>query len=359
MTLPSRRTVLIGFALATAIGLAMFGYQWLDVLARGRTEPFTIKLIEELSAAYGVMLLVPLVAWWTRRTRARTSSVATRVALHAAALVPFSLLHTTWNLASRTVAFAAVGLGRYDYGILHVRYAMEFWIHVLLYTIIVACVALLDHRRELREREARLARTEAELHAARLHALEARLHPHFLFNALNTVSSLMYDDVRAADRTVSRLADLLRRALRETPAEVPLRDELDTAALWIDVMRARFGDRLEVSIDASEPVKDALVPPLLLQPLLENALQHGDPGPGYTARVCVRAARDGDRLVLEVADNGPGFRIPEEDAFTRGVGLSTTRRRLEALHDGTHTMSLHSGDGGGAVVAITIPFRSA
>lgn len=359
MKLPSRRAVLAGFGLATAAGLILFGYRWLDVAARGRIEPFGPKLVEELTSTYGVLLLIPFVAWWTRRVRARTTSIAGTVLLHIAALVPFSVLHTTWNAVVRTLAFAATGLGRYDYGILSVRYAMEFSIDIVLYSVIVVCVYLLDHRRQLRERETRLARTEAELHAARLNALEARLHPHFLFNALNTVSSLMYDDVRAADRMIARLADLLRRALRETAPEVPLRDELETTALWIDVMRARFGDRLVVTIDAAEPVRDALVPPLLLQPLLENALEHGDPGPGRTARVSVRAVRVGDRLNIEVADNGPGLTIPPEDAFTRGVGLSTTRRRLEVLHNGAHELTLRDEPGGGLLVTISLPFQEA
>jgi two-component system, LytTR family, sensor kinase len=359
MRLPSRRTVLAAFGLATAGGLILFGYRWLDVAARGRVEPFQTKFIEEMSSAYGILLLVPFVAWWTRRVRERAASAAGSIALHAAALIPFSLLHTSWNAVARHIAFAAAGLGRYDYGILPVRYVMEFSIHIVLYIVIVACVSLLDHTRQLRERGTRLARTEAELHAARLHALESRLHPHFLFNALNTVSSLMYEDVQAADRMIARLGDLLRRALRDTSPEVPLHDEMETTALWVDMMRARFGDRLEVTIDAAEPVRAALVPPLLLQPLLENAVEHGDPGPGRTARIALRAVRAGNRLLLEVADNGPGLTIDATDALSRGVGLSTTRRRLEVLYDGAHGMTVRNREGGGVVVSISMPFREA
>lgn len=359
MRLPSRRAILAGLGLATAAGFILFGYRWLDVAAHGRIEPFGPKLVEEMTSTYGILLLVPFVAWWTRYVRAHATSLAATVLLHLAALVPFSFLHTSWNAVVRTIVFAVAGLGRYDYGNLMVRYAMEFSIHIVLYAGIVVCVYLLDHRRQLRERELKLAHTEAELHAARLHALEARLHPHFLFNALNTVSSLMYDDVRAADRMITRLADLLRRALRETAPEVPLRDEVETAALWVDVMRARFADRLDVTIDAPEPCLDALVPPLLLQPLLENALEHGDPGPGRMAQVTVRARRIGNRLHLDVTDNGPGLSVSVDDAFARGVGLSTTRRRLEGLHDGAHEMSLCAAPEGGLMVRISLPFREA
>lgn len=354
---PPRRDLLLGFGFATALGLVLFGYQYLDVVAREGSEPFGIKLIEELSSAYGTLLLVPLVAWWTRHVRAHAGSVAGMILRHVPALVVFSFLHTSWNAVVRPLGFRAAGLGTYDYGVMSVRYAMEFSVHIVVYSVIVACIALYDHRRALRERETRLARAEAELSAARMHALEARLHPHFLFNALNTVSSVMHDDVDAADRMIVRLSELLRRALRDTDAEVPLRDELETLQLWIDVMRVRFEDRLVVDIDVPEDLRAALVPPLLLQPLLENAVEHGDPGPGLAARIEVSAHRSDGMLHVEVADNGPGLSVPADEALTSGIGLSTTLRRLDLMYDGTAGIDLRERPGGGLLVAITLPFR--
>jgi two-component system LytT family sensor kinase len=358
MRLPPRRTVLLGVAFATALGLVLFGYRYLDVAARGRTEPFAWRLIEELTSAYGIALLVVPVAWWVRRVRARAAGAVRRVLLHVPALVAFSVLHTSWNAVVRPLAFLATGQGRYDYGILPVRYAMEFWIHIVLYAVIAGAVTLLDERRAARERETRLARMEADLNAARLEALEARLHPHFLFNALNTISSVMYEDVQAADRTIARLAELLRSALRTQSAVVPLGRELDTVRLWVDVMRARFADRLDVRVDVPDAVRDALVPPLLLQPLLENAVKHGDPGPGLTARIGLRARRTDDRLVIDVTDNGPGLRPGDATPFERGIGLRTTKRRLEVLYGDDHRVSLMDAPGGGANVHIDIPWRT-
>jgi two-component system, LytTR family, sensor kinase len=357
MRLPPRRDLLLGFGFATALGLVLFGYQYLDVIAREGSEPFGIKLIEELSSAYGTLLLVPLVAWWTRHVRAHAGSASGMVLRHVPALAVFSFLHTSWNAVVRPVAFHAAGLGTYDYGVMSVRYAMEFSVHIVVYSVIVACIALYDHRRALRDRETRLARAEAELSAARMHALEARLHPHFLFNALNTVSSVMYDDIDAADRMLVRLSELLRRALRDTDAEVPLRDELETLELWIDVMRMRFEDRLVVSIDVPEDVRAALVPPLLLQPLLENAVEHGDPGPRIAAHIDVSALSSDGMLHVEVADNGPGLSVSAEEALTRGIGLSTTAHRLELMYDGAAGISLRKRPGGGLLVAVSLPFR--
>jgi two-component system, LytTR family, sensor kinase len=257
----------------------------------------------------------------------------------------------------RPLVFAVSGMGQYDYGHLPARYAMEFWVHLIVYGVIVASVRLLDERRAAREREQRLIKAEAELNAARLRELEARLHPHFLFNALNTVSSVMYEDVGAADTMLSRLGDLLRRALATTASEIPLGEELETAQLWFDVMHARFGDRLHARIDVEAGVRRALVPPLLLQPLIENAVKHGDPGGGAPARIDISAVRAGDRLEICVRDNGPGLRAPADTPKGNGIGLDTTRKRLEAIYDGAHAMQLTDAEGGGLLVTIVVPWR--
>jgi LytS/YehU family sensor histidine kinase len=240
---------------------------------------------------------------------------------------------------------------------------MELPNDVVWYAIFAGLVLLVDHYRRAQQRELQLARVEAELSRVRLEALEARLHPHFLFNALHTISSVMYEDVRKADTMLASLSDLLRRTLRIEANEVSLSEELDLASLWTDVMRARFGDRLEVDVEASADARQGMVPPLVLQPLLENALKHGDPGPGRRARVAVRAFRartnghEGE-LVMEVRDNGPGLSIPAETALVRGVGLSTTQRRLEAMYAGTSRIGLHNLEGGGLAVTVTIPFHT-
>ncbi len=349
----------LGAVLATALGLVLFGYRYLDLVAHGQSEPFGRKLIEEMSSAYGIALLVPLVAWWTRRVRGGETNRVVALLAHVPAVFVFSFLHTSWNAVMRPVAFTLSGLGTYDYGHLPTRYAMEFWIHLVVYGGIVAVVRLVDERRAAREREQRLIRTEAELSTARLRELEARLHPHFLFNALNTVSSVMYEDVSAADTMLARLSDLLRRALGTTASEIPLGEELETAQLWLDVMHARFGDRLRARIDADAAVRHALVPPLLLQPLIENAVKHGDPGAGLPAMVHISAAREGDRLVMTVRDNGPGIRESTEELFGKGVGLDNTRKRLQAVYDGAHDMRLANAPSpeGGLLVTISVPWR--
>jgi LytS/YehU family sensor histidine kinase len=217
---------------------------------------------------------------------------------------------------------------------------------------------LFNHYRASRDRDVRLAELQSEMAKVRLQALEARLHPHFLFNALNTVSSVMYVDVERADHILTRLGDLLRRSLRHDPgSEVTLDDELATLEMYLDVIRARFGDRLHVTVEADAASRHTAVPPLLLQPLVENAIRHGDPGPARDARILVRARRDNGSVVLEVRDNGPGLQVAPDEALSAGIGLSTTKRRLERLYGDAAALTFETPSEGGLCVRVSLPGR--
>jgi two-component system, LytTR family, sensor kinase len=352
------RAGLLWVAGFTVIGLLEFSYHYLDVLTRGRAEFPGIKLIEEMTAAYGAaVLFVPAIVL-ARRARARGWSGGRLLAVHAAILPVFSAAHTMWNLASRSFVFPLLGLGPYDYGRMPLRLAMEFPMDLLVFALIMGLAYLFDRYRESRDRELRLAQVETELARVRLEALEGQLRPHFLFNVLNTVSSVMYEDVAAADTMLAQLADLLRRTLRRPRSgEVALAEELETLDLYLGIMRARFGDRLSVAVSAAAEARRAAVPALVLQPLVENALRHGDPGPGIAAQVAVHARRDDGRLVLEVDDNGPGFAGTAAEAIGKGVGLANTARRLEQLYGESQALRLERRPEGGTRVSVELPFR--
>jgi len=349
---------LLWLAAFTAVGLLQFTHYYLNVLATGHSEPFRVKLVEELTAAYGAGACLIPVVWLVRRARRARWSLPRTLALHAVVLPVFSLAHTSWNWATRSALFPLLGLGAYDYGRMPLRYAMELPSDVLFYTLLMGLLYLFGWYRESRDRELRLARLEAELGQVRLEALEGQLRPHFLFNVLNTVSAVMYDDVAAADAMLARLADLLRRALRRPAgSEVALAEELETLDLYLDIMRARFAERLRVDVRVDEEARRALVPPLVLQPLVENAIIHGDPGPGVTARIAVRARRDGEQLVLAVEDNGPGVAGGPPAAVGRGIGLGATERRLAQLYGDRAGVTLGNVAGGGVRAVISLPFR--
>ena len=356
------RTALWWAATFSVVGLLEFSYHYLDALTRGRDEPFAIPLIEEMTAAYGAGVLFVLAIAVVRRASSRGVSRWRLLALHAGILPFFSAAHTTWNFATRSLVFPLAGLGAYDYGRMPLRYAMEFPMDLLAFTLVMGLAYLFDRYRESRDRELRVAQLETELTRVRLEALEGQLRPHFLFNALNTVSSVMYEDVAAADTMLARLADLLRRTLRrQGGGEIPLAEELDTLELYLGIMRARFGDRLSVEVTADAGARRAAVPALVLQPLVENALRHGDPGPGAAARIAVRARRVDGRLLLEVEDNGPGIAGTPAVGVGTGVGLANTARRLEQLYGRSQSLRLEnrSGEEGGVRVSVELPFREA
>jgi len=204
------------------------------------------------------------------------------------------------------------------------------------------------------------ARLSAELADARLEALAAQLHPHFLFNTLQGISTLLHRDPDAADAMLQRLSELLRRTLRRDGAhEIPLRQEIELLELYVGVVQTRFADRLRVTIHVPPDLEDALVPHFLLQPLVENALQHGIARRAGAGHVEVRADRVGDALTLRVTDDGPGLHGGARSFPREGIGLANTRRRLAQLYGAEQRLDLDAGPDGGLSVTARIPWHVA
>ena len=202
-------------------------------------------------------------------------------------------------------------------------------------------------------RERAVERANAEVSQAQLRALQSQLQPHFLFNALNTVASLVRTDPRGAERTVEHLADVLRRTLAR--AEQPLttlRDEVDYVTAYLAVEQERWGDELRVDWRLAPDTLDAIIPSMTLQPLVENALKHGVGRRLEGGRVCIASARTADGVELSVSDDGPGF----DPAANGGTGLANLRARLETLSPGRGRVVIGEGaSGSGAIVRVTIP----
>jgi signal transduction histidine kinase len=227
-----------------------------------------------------------------------------------------------------------------------------------IYAAVLGLAAGLAFRNRLRQRELRSAQLETELALAQVQALKMQVHPHFLFNTLHAVNVLIREDPVAATQMVSLLGDLLRLTLsRATAHEVPFSTELEILQVYLDIERRRFHDRLEVSYDVAPETRAALVPDLILQPLLENAIKHGVNAVAGPARIVVRSAREQDRLVLEIADNGRG--PPEDQPMTEGIGLATTRARLERLYGAAQELRVERLAHGGCLARVVIPFRLA
>ena len=225
-----------------------------------------------------------------------------------------------------------------------------------IYAAVLGVATTLGYHRRFRERELRAAQLEAQLALAQVQALKMQVHPHFLFNTLHAITVLIREDPAAATRVVTRLGDLLRLTLsRATTAQVSFRRELEILTLYLEIERTRFHDRLEIAYDVEPATLGALVPDLILQPLVENAIRHGVSPNAGTGRIEVRSRRDGDRLSLEIRDNGAG--LVSGQAPVEGIGLSTTKARLERLYGAQHELVLENLPYGGCVARIRIPFQ--
>jgi signal transduction histidine kinase len=235
------------------------------------------------------------------------------------------------------------------------EYIWALDMNVFYYAVIAASVTAADFYYLYRERQRKANELHTELVTAKLETLKMQLQPHFLFNTLNTINALIHEDSEAADRMVTRLADLLRLTLYESRHEVPLARELEFVSAYVDIQQIRFQNRLAVSFEVRGPLLGAQVPSLVLQPLVENAIRHGIAPRARAGNVWVRAQRDGDRLILEVEDDGVGL-PPGGDVMVRGIGLANTRARLQQLYDVSYELQIRRRENGGTHVRISIPF---
>jgi two-component system LytT family sensor kinase len=242
---------------------------------------------------------------------------------------------------------------------------------LIIYMAIVAAGIARDYflRYQIRQEEAvllqaRAAQLQAQLAQARLEVLRTQLNPHFLFNTLHAVSSLVERDPRGVRRMISRLSELLRYTLDgNNEQEVPLKEELDLLRRYIEIMQVRFQGKLDVQTSIDDDAAEALVPNLILQPLLENAIKHGVSNVAGNGRIELSAQREGTRLVLRVRDNGAGEESGAEETTPAdtpgGVGLRNTRERLSQLYGADQSFTLTPGSDGGMIAEIRLPYHTA
>jgi sensor histidine kinase YesM len=347
------------FLVATVLGGLGLSYRYLDDLARGHAGTFPQRLVEEATGVYAAFVLLPLVFRVARFALFERRGWTRRIAALLIAAVGFSLVHTSLMALSRHLLFPALGLGAYDYGIMRYRYPMELSNYLAVFAVAVVLYYVIRRLALAQEQQLAAAELEAKLAEAQLDNLRLQLQPHFLFNTLNTISSVMYEDVPAADAMLTQLSELLRLTLRTSRAqEISLAEELQITRLYLDLMHRRFEEKLRVRYAVDPALERCLVPQLILQPLVENSLRHAWRPDSSALSVCVAAHRDNGRLVLQVSDTGVGLGPDAAACLTRGVGLPNIAQRLARLYGDGQPLSIANREGGGAEVTLSLPYRS-
>lgn len=359
--LPSALVWGILFLVFTAIGILFTGYRYLDDLSREITGTLPARILEEGTGTYSAFVLLPGIFFVAQKYLFKNKGWLFVVFWHLLAAIAFSCAHTTLMAVSRQILFPLAGLGHYNYGLMIYRYPMEFSNDLVLFTIGVIIYYYFQRVRVAQAHQLAAADFRTKLAQAQLENLRLQIQPHFLFNTLNTISSVMYDDVPAADEMIGKLSDLLRLTLQASRShEIPLSEELKITKLYLELMQKRYENKLRVTYSIAPETDSSLVPQLILQPLLENSLRHGMKSGAATMDLSVVARRENGSLILQVSDNGVGFGpLAITNAFERGVGLSNIRDRLLQLYGNEQQFSVANHSTGGAEITLHVPYRVA
>jgi two-component system, LytTR family, sensor kinase len=307
-------------------------------------------LVWEMSSVPVVFALVPLIVRFERHFRLDDRPRWRIFLAHTGAALMFSALHITGMLILRKLAYAVAGQS-YDVGDLTLRVFYELQKDLVTYLVVLVVIFAGREFRIRRTGELREAELAAELSQARLSHLTAQIEPHFLFNALNAISNRMHEDVDAADRMITDLGGLLRAAYdSDNHVLVPLARELEWLRGYTAMMTERFRGHLSFELKVAPGLETLLVPRLLLQPLVENALRHGL-GAGR-GNLWVDVAYVDQQLHYTISDDGVGIK---DTALQPGTGLSNVTRRLDLLFPGNHTFTLAAREPRGTVVSLSFP----
>ncbi len=354
------------FIFASIIGLLNFSIVNTENLASGDSEPFYYPLIWEMTGAYSGFLLLPGILWLINRFPICRQNLAKHLFIHLTGSVVYGFFHTILMKFSRIFIYSLFGLGFYDYGDMRYRFLMEYHKQFIWYILVLATYHSIVYYQTNKERELKTAELELkasqldnQLTQVQLQALKAQINPHFLFNTLNMISSLMYEDVKAADKMLVKLSNFLRMTLEKGNSQkISLSQELEFVTNYLDIMKARFPDKLDVKIAVEANLQTALVPSMLLQPLVENSIKHNDLSDKDKYQITIKAYREQRKLILCVLDNGVGIKDKEQDIFQQGIGLSNIQTRLKQLYANQHKLNIENKANSGLEVLIELPLEN-
>ncbi|HEY3757539.1 MAG TPA: sensor histidine kinase [Opitutaceae bacterium] len=340
-------------ALWSLVGLAFASQFYLSSVMLGSPITWGEAIRACLGDWYAWALLSVPILWFVRRYPPEGGAPWSRAFLHLAAALAFSLAYVVLRALIGEANGRLIGESSSFWDVFRPLLLRTFPFNLLIYGVIVALSHALSYYRKYHQRTVQALELEKHLAEARLQALKRQLEPHFLFNTLNGIASLMYSDVAAADRMLVRLSELLRLAMNQSSApEARLREELSFVGHYLEIEKIRFRGRLEVEVDVEPDTLEALVPSMVLQPLVENAIRHGIEPRRQPGRIEISARRQGDRLLVSVADDGAG--LPTEPPQRVGIGIANTRARLQELYGKEHRFELRNRPEGGCIALLEI-----
>lgn len=362
----------VSFAVWGFVSLAATGSIYESYRSMGRPMSFGGVLGPQLSQILTYAPLTPFAFALALRFPLQRENWAHRALLHLCFALVFSAAHSalrgvtpyaSWNVQAGRYVSAIWDWRSHSFHIAWPIFHRLFFTSIVdditgAYIPIVLVAHALSYYGRLRSREIHSAKLEMELTRSHLQALKSHLQPHFLFNTLHSISSLMHTDVTAADKMMTRLSDLLRMTLESEGIQVTtLNRELEFIASYLEIEKIRLEERLKVVVDVSPETLDARVPHLLLQPLVENAVKHGVSRLSSGGTIWITARRDGRELELHVKDNGRGLPGSADIPSKSGLGLRRTRERLVTLYGKEQSLDIRNSPDGGAEVCIRIPLR--
>lgn len=336
----------------TLIVLTFSVQAYVYAVSRGRPDNFWHEFLVASTEWYVWAALTPLVLFFCKHFRIQSHTWLPAVLVHLVVGILISFLQLAIQVKLNYIVNP--GYKMTYWRVMYFFAAFKFHMNLLTYWVIVALNHGAYYYEQARSRELARSRLETDLANAQLQALNMQLHPHFLFNTLHSISTLISDEPLAAQEMVLKLSELLRASLSKVDqAEVPLHQELALLDCYLSIEQTRFKDRLTIRKEIDSAALECPVPTMILQPLVENAVRHGIGKHRQADEISILAKRQNGRLLLAV-QNRAG-RMENGTETPRGIGLTNTRARLEQLYEDAHSFEISNRDGGGVVVKLILP----
>lgn len=346
--------------------LLAFLFSGLLYLSHIRTDrPFGWEIFFSIQfRIYSWAILSPLIIFFAKRFRFGKRNWWRLLPVHFIGAVVFLLLHAVIYVIYQQIVHPGIiahngGFWAFTLG---TRLNQAPLLDLTIYFFVLSCFYVVDYYRHFQVEQLKSSELKAALATSQLNALKMQIHPHFLFNTLNSISALMHEDVKAADKMVARLGDFLRMTLENSgDREVSLKQEMDFVRRYLEIESVRFQDRLVVKMNIEPETLAARVPNLILQPIVENAIKHGISRQTDAGSLIISSERQGDRLQIRVEDSGPGLKPSNgnrKGSESVGIGLANTRARLAHLYKENYRFEIKNAVPHGLIVTLEIPFET-